>query len=105
MKQSEAEAVLEQLLEVLDERYEAGPTTYVVNRATVEPTGTDQYAVVVVFRRTADGPLLTFTADALVRVSSGEPVSAEQLGWDIYQVVLEGGGGEVSGADGSAVDV
>jgi hypothetical protein len=104
VKRSDAEAVLEQLLEVLDERYEAGPTTYVVNRATVEATGADESAVVVVFRRTADGPLLTFTAESLVRVGSGEPVTAEQLGWDIYQAVLEGGGGDVSGADGPPVD-
>lgn len=94
--------MLEQLLEVLDERYEAGPTAYVVSRATVEPAG-DDHAVVVVFRRTADEPLLRFTSDTLVAPGSGDAVTPEKLGWAIYQVVLEGGSGDVGEPDADGV--
>ncbi|MDQ1705929.1 MAG: hypothetical protein QOF18_2295 [Frankiaceae bacterium] len=101
----DAEAVLEQLLEVLDERYEAGPTTYVVNRATVEPAG-DSWAVRLVFRRTSDGPLLGWHQQELVSIADAtSAVTAEQVGWDLYRVVLEAGAGEPTGVpDAAGVD-
>ena len=97
MDRGDADAVLEQLLEVLDERYEAGPTSYVVNRATVEPAG-ESWELALVFRRTADGPVLGWRQQELVSVlDPTSAVTAEQLGWDLYRVVLEEGAGEPSG--------
>ncbi|MDQ1679485.1 MAG: hypothetical protein QOI42_344 [Frankiaceae bacterium] len=105
MDKADADAVLEQLLEVLDERYEAGPTTYVVSRATVEPSD-GSWALQLVFRREADGPLLGWHQQELVSiVDASSTVTAEQMGWDLYRVVLEAGAGQPTGAaDPAGID-
>lgn len=98
MRKSEAVEVREQLLELLDERHEAGPTDYIVLRATVEPDGAsttdddrDEWSLDLVFRPTADAALHGWRQRELRRISSGEAISAEAMAWDLYGTVLEGG--------------
>jgi len=85
-----AEEIREQLLELLDERHEAGPTDYVVQRATVEAEG-DDWGLVLVFRPTASAPLHGWRQRELRRIGTGEPATPEAMAWDIYGAVLERG--------------
>ena len=95
MQRAEAEEIREQLLELLDERQEAGPTDYVVQRATAEPddgSGDEgEWSLVLVFRPTAGAALHGWRQRDLRRISTGEPVSPESMAWDLYGSVLEGG--------------
>jgi hypothetical protein len=78
-----ADAVVDQLLELFDERFEAGPADYVLQRANVEGAG-DDAAVTVVWRPSLLGPLLG------VRRTDLGTGDAEALAWELYRL-LEGG--------------
>jgi len=45
----EADELLDQLHEVLDERFEAGPAPYVIDTMTAEPADGDDWAVEIVY--------------------------------------------------------
>ena len=49
MQRSEADETLDQLHEVLDERFEAGPADYVISQATAQSIDADAWAVEVVY--------------------------------------------------------
>jgi hypothetical protein len=84
---SEAEDVREQLLELLDERHEAGPTSYIVQRATVEPDG-DEWQLEVVIRPSLLAPQVELRYPDL-RTDDGD-VTPEQLAWHIYRALESG---------------
>ena len=84
----------EQLLELLDERHEAGPTAYVVQRASVETTGDGGACVELVFQPTAGNPYVGIRFVDL----SGEP---ESLAWHIYNSLEAGSFPVPSGEPGS----
>jgi hypothetical protein len=96
VRKAEAEEIREQLLELLDERHEAGPTDYVVQRATVEPDPTaadsDEWCLVLVFRPTVTAPLHGWRQRELRRIRTGEEATPEAMAWDVYGTVLEAGG-------------
>jgi hypothetical protein len=60
----------------------------------------------LVFRRSADGPLVGWHQQELLSIAdTTSAVTAEQLGWDLYRVVLEGGAGEPTGvSDAAGID-
>ena len=91
MRKVDAEEIREQLLELLDERHEAGPTEYVVERATVEPDGDDDWSLVLVFRPTTRAPLHGWQQRELRRITTGEPATPEALGWEVYGLLERGG--------------
>jgi hypothetical protein len=91
---TDAEAVRDQLLELLDERHEAGPTAYVVNRATVEGLDAgddpDAAAVVLVFRHAVDAAIVERRFDELVTEPGAGPVTAEAFAWHLYNSLEAG---------------
>jgi hypothetical protein len=94
VRKVEAEEIREQLLELLDERHEAGPTDYVVQRATVEPAepasgAGDEWAVVVVIKPTPLGEPVTRVFDTLRTDADGE-VTPEALAWHVYGLLEAG---------------
>ena len=95
MLKPEAEQVREQLLELLDERHEAGPTDYVLMRATVEPAepapdGADQWAIEVVVKPTLLGSPVTRAFATLQTSADGPPVTPETLAWHVYGLLEAG---------------
>ena len=56
MQRAEADELLDQLHEVLDERFEAGPAPYVIDTMTAQPAGTDDWVVEVVYEPAAGAP-------------------------------------------------
>ena len=89
MEKSEAEEVRELLLELLDERHEAGPTSYVVQRATVEPSDEVGWMLEVVIRPSLLAPQVAMRYPDL-RGTSGETLTAEQLAWQVYRQLEDG---------------
>jgi hypothetical protein len=96
MDERDAEEVRELVLELLDERHEAGPTTYELHRAMVEPDG-DAFAFVLVVRPEAGAGFVGVRFTELA-------TDAEALGWDVYRRLEAGSfpAGEGPGADGIA---
>lgn len=88
MERSEAEEVREQLLELLDERHEAGPTSYVVQRTTVEPDG-DAWQLEVVIRPSLLATPIERRFPRLHTDDAGD-VTPEQLAWHIYRALEDG---------------
>jgi hypothetical protein len=84
MQRSEAEEVREQLLELLDERHEAGPTSYVVQRATAEPTDDGEWMLEVVIRPSLLGSPVELRFPHL-RTDDDTAASPEQLAWHVYR--------------------
>jgi hypothetical protein len=104
VREAEATEVREQLLELLDERHEAGPTAYVVNRATVESDGGD-WSLVLVFHPTEPEPAVGIRFSALATEPGGADVTPESLAWHVYNG-LEAGRWAAAGtgpADASGV--
>jgi hypothetical protein len=89
VEKSEAEQVRELLLELLDERHEAGPTSYVVQRATVEPTAASGWMLEVVIRPSLLAPDLELRYPEL-RAPDGASLTAEQLAWQVYRQLEDG---------------
>jgi hypothetical protein len=89
MQRSEAEEVREQLLELLDERHEAGPTAYVVQRATVEAAEGGEWMLEVVIR-----PSLLATPVELrypdLAAAGDATATPEQLAWHVYRQLEDG---------------
>jgi hypothetical protein len=80
---ADAAEIREQLLELLDERHEAGPTAYVINRATVEADG-DAWALVLSFHPTESEPAQELRFAELTTEPGGDPMSPESLAWHVY---------------------
>ena len=93
MRKDEAEEIREQLLELLDERHEAGPTDYVVMRATVEPAqasgDVEEWSVVVVVKPTLLGEPVTRVFETL-RTDTDTDVTPEALAWHVYGLLEAG---------------
>ena len=89
MEKPEAEEVRELLLELLDERHEAGPTSYVVQRATVEPSDEAGWMLEVVIRPSLLAPNVELHYPQL-RSPDGAEVTAEQLAWQVYRQLEDG---------------
>ena len=89
MRKGEAEEIREHLLELLDERHEAGPTDYILQRATVEPASDDDWAVVVVVKPTLLGEPVTRVFETL-RTDAGDEVTPEALAWQVYGLLEAG---------------
>lgn len=89
MDKSEAEEVRELLLELLDERHEAGPTSYIVQRATVEPTHDGTWMLEVVIRPSLLAPNVELRYPEL-RSPAGDALTAEQLAWQVYRRLEDG---------------
>ena len=89
MEQSEAEEVRELLLELLDERHEAGPTSYIVQRATVEAADESGWMLEVVIRPSLLAANVELRYPEL-RVPGGDGLTPEQLAWQIYRQLEDG---------------
>ena len=89
MEKAEAEEVRELLLELLDERHEAGPTSYVVRRATVEQAEAGGWMLEVVIRPSLMAPNVELLYPDLGS-PDGETLTPEELAWQVYRQ-LEGG--------------
>ena len=90
MQKSEAEAAREQLLELLDERHEAGPTNYVLQRATAEAIGDDDWGLVVVVRPSLLAPTIEHTFSDVTAGPAGPAGTPEGLAWQVYQALEDG---------------
>ena len=88
MDKSDAEQVREQLLELLDERHEAGPTSYIVQRATVEPVDDGWQLEVVIRPSLLAAPVQLRYPD--LRTDESGDVAPEQLAWHIYRALESG---------------
>lgn len=88
MQRADADETLDQLHEILDERFEAGPAPYIINRMTAEPLGADEWAVEVVYRPDATADVRTLRHEQLT--VDGAARTPLELAWDIYRA-LEGG--------------
>lgn len=89
MEKPEAEEVRELLLELLDERHEAGPTSYVVRRATVEPAAEAGWMLEVVIRPSLLAPDVELRYPEL-RAPDGATLTPEQLAWQVYRQLEDG---------------
>jgi hypothetical protein len=89
MLRSEAEEVREQLLELLDERQEAGPTSYVVQRTTVEPASDGDWMLEVVIRPSLLASPVELRFPEL-RTDTADSVTPEQLAWHVYRLLEDG---------------
>jgi hypothetical protein len=85
----EAEEVRELLLELLDERHEAGPTSYVVRRATVEPEERTGWMLEVVIRPSLLAPDVQLRYPDLTS-PDGATLTPEQLAWQVYRQLEDG---------------
>ena len=56
MHRHEADELLDQLHEVLDERFEAGPAPYVIDTMTAEPGDGDDWAAEIVYEPSVGAP-------------------------------------------------
>ena len=88
MQRDEATELLDQLHEVLDERFEAGPAPYVIDTMTAEPAGPDDWSVDIVYEPTAGAPRQGLR---LTTLQGRAPLEAA---WEIYRRIEGGGTGE-----------
>jgi hypothetical protein len=97
VRKVEAEEIREQLLELLDERHEAGPTDYIVHRTTVEPVSSESgsgeaqdWALVVVVKPSLLASPVTRSFAALQTAPDGPPVTPEAVAWHVYGLLEAG---------------
>lgn len=84
MQRAEVDELLDQLHEVLDERFEAGPAPYVIDTMTAEPSGSDEWAAEVVYEPAAGA------SRQGLRVSGLDERSPLAAAWDIYRYLESG---------------
>jgi len=94
MQRSVADEVLDQLHEVLDERFEAGPAPYVISHAIAQQTGPDDWAVEVVYT-----PEPGAVAHGLRLSELGERTTLAAA-WEIYRRLEGGASDETNATDG-----
>jgi len=101
VQRREADEALDQLHEVLDERFEAGPAAYVISTMTAQPAGDDDWAVEVVYTPDDGAPVHGLRVPQLQRADGEGTRSPLDVAWDIYRR-LEAGApdGVAPGADG-----
>ena len=79
MRRADIDELLDQLHEVLDERFEAGPAPYVIDTMTAEPAGSDDWSVEVVYEPGAGAPRQGLRLNEL---GGRTPTEAA---WEIYR--------------------
>lgn len=79
MRRQEIDELLDQLHEVLDERFEAGPAPYVIDTMTAEPADGDEWAAEVVYEAAVGAPRQGLR---LCELGARTPVEAA---WEIYR--------------------
>ena len=94
MQRSEADETLDQLHEVLDERFEAGPADYVISHAIATASGPDSWSVEVLYTPSPGAAL-----HGLRLADLGEQTPL-QAAWEIYRRLEGAPSGESNDTDG-----
>jgi hypothetical protein len=90
VQREEAAELLDQLHEVLDERFEAGPAAYVIDTMTAQPAGSDAWAVEVVFEAATGAPKQGLRVREIDGSDGTTARTTLQAAWDIYRRLESG---------------
>lgn len=90
MQRPDTDELLDQLHEVLDERFEAGPAPYVIDTMTAQPAGADAWVVEVVFEPTPGAPKQGLRVRAIDGSDGSAVRTPLEAAWEIYRRLESG---------------
>jgi hypothetical protein len=85
MQRREADETLDHLHEVLDERFEAGPADYVIERAVAQQTGPETFAVEVLYVPTPGAAVHGLRLRELDGSDGGLMRTPLEAAWEFYR--------------------